>query len=191
MKKTYEKKPHVMIDIETLGTGHNALICSIGAVVFKPDTGEVYRDSGFSTNIDWQSGVDAGREIEANTVRWWLTQSKEAIEALTNTENDVSWNIALKLFYEWMPKNHYVWSNGATCDISILENAYSKYNRRPPWEFRRVRDVRTIAHLAEELDIKTEELPEEKKHIAFEDACYQASYVSEMWQYLRSTKITE
>jgi len=86
-----------------------------------------------------------------------------------------------------MPGHHaYVWGNGATFDISILEAAYRQRGIPIPWAFWNIRDVRTIAALA---------WPHVKKdhtefvgvpHRALDDAKHQARYVSAMWQHLRN-----
>jgi len=72
--------PHLMIDLETMGSKSFASIVSIGAVEFNIKTGETGRE--FYRNIDLRSCQSLGLEIDADTVYWWLKQSKEAKESL-------------------------------------------------------------------------------------------------------------
>jgi len=62
---------NLMIDLETMGTGPNSLVIAIGAVFFEPETGELGEE--FYINIDWQSGIDAGLEMNADTVRSYFS----------------------------------------------------------------------------------------------------------------------
>jgi DNA polymerase III epsilon subunit-like protein len=61
-----------MLDLETLGTGNNACILSIGAVKFDPFGEGLQDDSRFEVFIDPQSCTDAGLVIDASTVMWWM-----------------------------------------------------------------------------------------------------------------------
>ena len=67
-----------MIDIETLATSSDAALVSIAAVRFDLATG-IIGDSIY-IKIDKQSCLDYGLVVDADTVDWWMRQSKEAQE---------------------------------------------------------------------------------------------------------------
>ena len=65
---------NIEIDIETLGTSHNSVILSIGAVEF--DGEKLGKE--FEIFIDPESCTDHGLVIDASTVMRWMRQSDEA-----------------------------------------------------------------------------------------------------------------
>lgn len=66
---------HVMLDLETLGTEHDAMIISIGAVAFRFDDVPILADRFFYTAVDIERSSGS---ISPSTVNWWLKQSDEA-----------------------------------------------------------------------------------------------------------------
>jgi len=86
-----------------------------------------------------------------------------------------------------------VWGNGATFDITIIENAMDKFKAfyshlLPPWKFWQIRDVRTLQDIATAAgceDFKKTLPFSGIKHDALADAVFQAQYVSEYWIYLK------
>lgn len=181
---------HIMIDIETMGKGDDAVITTIGAVVFDPNTGE--HTSEFYCVTKMREQIDSGRYVDADTLKWWLEQSDEARQALF-APNALPIKEALRtlgVFVYKAKKNANVkkmkvWSNGSNFDIAILTNAYKQYDIEVPWHYRDVRDVRTIVDLASHLvqygDVKFEG----EKHNALADAIHQAKYTSTRWQALK------
>ena len=182
-KRDYKNNPHVMLDLETLGVAKDAVVCSVGAVVFNPDTGELKDE--FHQHVDWQSALTAGRTITASTVQWWLGQSDEARKALiAGTKNALPWNQVLDNFAAFFPRWAYVWGNGATFDVTLMETGYACRGKGyAPWSFGNVRDVRTIQHLAAPFYPEVE--LEGVAHDALADAKHQAQVVSAMWQHLK------
>lgn len=146
---------HVMVDIETMGNRSKAAIVSIGAVKFDPSS-EGLGDQ-FYCLVDLQSCLNAGLEVDASTIMWWLNQSPEAREALNPRDR---WGISRRCFDlrdaltqlgEWFSAPSgvtYIWGHGATFDPVILSNAYWALGMRAPWSFRDVRDTRTLFDLS-------------------------------------------
>jgi hypothetical protein len=171
---------NIMIDLETLGTGQNSVITAIGACMFEQDTQEIGQE--FYMNIDWQSSIDAGLEIDVETIKWWLLQDKKAIDALFKISYPLS--DVLREFTAFVTSNcnltPKVWGNGATFDITILENAYSAVNQKPPWKFWNIRDCRTVEDISSDFINKSSIKREGTHHNALDDAIYQAKYVSAM-----------
>lgn len=161
----------IMIDIETLGTSHNSVILSIGAVEFD-DHGIT---NTFEVNVDPVSCTDAGLVIDARTVMWWLDQSKEAQAHLT-AKNPVPLRSALESLatrFIWNGKK--VWCNGVDFDFPILENAYKAAGwNRAPWAYYDKMDYRTLKNLVPKAVYEHCKIDAVVKHSAGADAEAQA-----------------
>ncbi len=174
---------HIMIDLEALGTKQHSVFISIGACRFNPHTGEI--DEKFYEHIDWDSAIKAERSMDASTIKWWLQQSDAARKEILRQGKPLK--DVLKALGKWTRTvaSSKVWGNGATFDISMLENAYDNMFGVQPWDFWNVRDVRTIVDLATGKISQGEMKFEGTQHNALDDAIHQAKYVSKMWQALR------
>jgi len=175
---------HCMLDLETLDNGPQSAIISIGACKFGPETNEI--GEKFHAHIDWDDALKHGT-VSGGTLKWWMKQSDEARMAVVDAPT-VKLATALEMLATFFKGSTYVWGNGATFDITILENAYGRENA--PWKFFNVRDVRTVVHMAKGLCEKDEFQFEGIRHDAADDAVHQARYVSKMWQILRAKEIT-
>jgi len=173
----------VIIDIETMGVKPRAAICSIGAVAFDMQTGQVDHENGFYMPIRWE---DQGRIVDPETNKWWDKQSPEArlsLEGMTDLRT------ALEAFHKWFTaRGVYPWGNGPSFDISILENGFDQFGISYPWKFWNVRDVRTIVDIAKGI-VSKDSIPFDGiKHNAWYDACHEAKMVCEMYKGIRSCK---
>lgn len=141
--------PHVMIDLETMGTSCIAAPMSIGAVKFSVESGKIL--DRFHKGISLKSCVSIGMEMDVGTVEWWLKQSKENQERVLALKAE-NIGVVLQMFEGWLhPLNKYmtnVWSHGSIFDVVILENAYKLLGREAWWKFSNVRDTRTLFDLA-------------------------------------------
>lgn len=172
---------HIMIDLETLGIGVDAVFIAIGAVYFNPDTGEIGDE--FYENVDWQSSLDEGRKIDADTIKWWFKQNDEARMAIL--KDGESLDMVLRLLNKFCGNYSIIWGNDSSFDISILEHAYIQANYEAPWKFWNVRDVRTIKDLGKHLVDKSIFEIEGTAHNALDDAKHQAKYISVLWQAIK------
>ena len=77
-------KNNIMVDLETMATHPNAAIVAIGAVRFMEDL----QDS-FYQEVDLQSSIRAGLDVDGATVNWWLMQEEAAREAITAPQNHI------------------------------------------------------------------------------------------------------
>lgn len=174
----------VMLDLETMSTESNAAIIAIGAVKFDPKTKQI--TDRFYTRVDLQSCKDAGLDISASTVMWWLQQSEAARSEFKGQLPPL--RTALAGFTAWMGKmpgdigHTSVWGNGATFDNVILTNAYSAVGIERPWKYNKDRCYRTIKSLFP--NVKTPETPALVAHRADHDAEYQAIHLMQIWPYL-------
>lgn len=138
-----EDNCHIMIDVETLSKQSNALILSIGAVQFSLN-GEL--NPIYHSAIEVQSCTDVGLHVDTDTIIWWFKQPenlKSILElpciGLEEALADLSSRIA---------QDSYIWGHGSVFDIPILENAYKAVGIKPFWNYKNVRDTRTLFDIA-------------------------------------------
>jgi hypothetical protein len=157
-----------MLDIETLGIEPGAAICSIGACTFDVDgVGET-----FEVSVDLESCQERGLMIDADTLQWWLEQDEAAREILTG---GVPLATALSELRDFLETHAYdeLWANSPKFDMAHLEAAYEALDWPVPWEFFRLRDVRTITELPGAVELEHEGT----EHDALDDAIHQAREV--------------
>jgi hypothetical protein len=174
----------VMVDLETLGSGANSVIVQIGAVTFDRYSGKIF--DRFLINIDPESSVKKGFEIEPNTVLWWMQQPEEARKVVFNAEKiDVEMALHQLNGYFRGREHANVWSH-ATFDFVLLMHHYQKLGIKAPFHYRGARDIRTLADLAG-FDYKTlKDKPRVGvKHTALEDCLFQIEYCVECFKSLR------
>lgn len=163
---------HVMVDLETYGIGHDAVIRSIGVAYFNL-IGPV--EAGMHIGVDIESCLLAGLKLDQSTVEFWRNQPKENIDKLLSLEK-MSLICALELFNNDClnsvdQEKACIWSHGSMFDIVILESAYKAVGVKPWWKYKNVRDTRTyFAMMAYEYKAKG-------GHNALEDAVNQAQAV--------------
>jgi len=146
---------HCMIDIETMGTGADAAIITIGACMFDPrghDNEESLRDKGkLFGPIDFGSNEKAGRSFDADTIKWWLQQSEDAQRGLIEGST-VSLSAALTQFVQWVnsykPAATAIWAKDPDFDCVIMKHACAQHNKIWPWKFWESKAVRTALDLA-------------------------------------------
>ena len=140
----------VMIDLETYSNTPNSVIVQIGAVEFNRQTGETLRN--FKTNVDAQSCIDHGMEVNIDTINWWMSQPDKARKSIL--KDGINIKEALSKFTKFIktveeePRNVILWCH-ATFDEPILSNAYNRVGIEEPWHYRSVRDLRTLIDLAD------------------------------------------
>lgn len=178
---------HFMVDIETLATDQDAAILSIGGVVFTPDgTLDKSKSIYIVVNLTGQEE----REINPETLYWWMAQRDSPRRAIFNTlpTSRVPLSPALNrlgTFYT-EHKCKRIWSHGSTFDIPILAHAYRSFNWETPWHWRDVRDTRTRFAMALSMGLEppTKRKPGDKHH-ALGDAIRQAEDIITATQYIR------
>jgi hypothetical protein len=181
---------NVMIDIETLSTSPNAVILTIGAIVFDTkDTihlNELETNKAFYRKITLQSCKDLNMDIDSATEKWWSQQDESVrYEAIDDPKNRLPIQIALKEFSDWLKihttENFKIWANSPSFDCVILKEAYKLCNLKLPWKFWLERDIRTLFDIT---DIKSYDLPDSNKHNALYDCYRQISGVQQSYQKL-------
>lgn len=156
----------VMIDIESLATYPGAAILSIGAVKFDEDgLGEEFHKS-----IDLKSCQEAGLEIDAETLEWWLEQDDDVTDVLTG---GLPLAAVLVSFHDFCEDAENVWAKPPSFDCALLEEAYDACGMDLPWGYRDTRDLRTLKRLVDDPNVEREG----DKHNALDDAKNQARVV--------------
>lgn len=183
----------VMIDLETMGTKSKSLIVSIGAVFFDINTGE--QGETFHQFIEMQDSIDCGLVVTGDTFKWWLQRNDDARYKLVEGLDDAApLRQVLHNFIGFITSNIEIddirpWGNGASFDISLLEDAYEQIMVPAPWRFYNVMDCRTMEMAASHL-VTRKSIPRQgTHHSALDDAKYQATYISAMYQAVKNTSI--
>lgn len=161
-----------MLDIETLGTSHDAVITQIGALYFDPHTGEI--GDTFLRNIDIDNSIEEGHKISADSLVWWLAQPRESITWIKDT---VTPKRALNEYASFCARNpSVVWCH-TTFDAPIIGFACKKYNVLLPYRYLDYLDISTLVDLMG-IDKNKMEWKHKKTHNALDDCLYQAEYVT-------------
>lgn len=164
-----DKEWHVMIDLETLGTGDRSVVTQLGWASFCPHEEGVLMSGKWA--LDPQEQLDLGRKADWSTIAWWLRQDEEARLTMANAQG-YKLKDALHLFkdkFEWRFVDG-IWGHGATFDISLLGSLHDLVGLRHPWPFKAVRDTRTLFWAAPEIEWPRNPV----KHDAEQDARAQA-----------------
>lgn len=173
----------IMLDLETLSTRTHATILVIAALKFNRNASstELKNMDQFYAKIHLDSCSKLGMHTDPKTVRWWETQDpKIRQEAFGEPREDLI--TVLQRFSKWYGNSKTIWSHGATFDIPILAEAYSRCGLEPPWKFWVARDTRTLFDIT---GIKTENLPTENLHNALHDCWRQVWGVQEGFKRLQ------
>lgn len=141
------KTNSVMIDIETISTQPNACILSLAAVKFDlldttiPMDGKVWY-------FDMDEQVEKyGRDIDEDTLGWWASQGQDAIDASFSDSERQTCDEIMQEFHQFCWNASQFWAQGTIFDITILENLLKQLGRPTPWNFRQIRDTRTLFDL--------------------------------------------
>ncbi|MFV1943451.1 3'-5' exonuclease [Pseudomonas luteola] len=180
---------HVSFDLETLSLRSDAVILSIGAVAFleKADnTLDFYRECKTAS----QMGL---RHIDPNTLAWWEGQSEAARRTLEHCKLPECPRLgeALVALRDWLNTlstqgELFVWGNGSSFDVAILEHAYRQWDMQVPWKFYNVRDMRTIKDLYERKFGPLVMSRTGTHHNALDDAAYQGKGIKLMMEALNA-----
>ena len=77
---------HAMIDLETLGTGPDCVVLTIGGVKFNPnEVSNTYQEFYYRFDVDEQ--LAKGRTTLQSTLDWWARQDKSVRDEALGDEN--------------------------------------------------------------------------------------------------------
>lgn len=171
---------HVMIDLETMGTGSHAAILSIGAAKFDRDNGIT---DTFHVGVALESNRQFGRVIDASTVMWWMEPDRAEAREVYLALDKVDLFEALDGFATWFGDESGiagVWGNGASFDNVILRNAYEAAQLDCPWTYGLDRCFRTMKTEHPHILAPTRD---GVHHSALDDAIYQAAWLLTIWRH--------
>ncbi|MNM99012.1 hypothetical protein D3C81_1115610 [compost metagenome] len=187
---------HISFDLETLGIDPAAMILSIGAVKFDPETKEI--GDYFSRIIDI-TAPGGGGVIDASTVVWWMNQSQDARDLVFSTDPDLAGlriplRQALVEFSEFigftdaLPDGEYpdvtLWQRGDK-DAQWLASAYQGMQLKTPFNYWQVKDQRTLCSLFKPFMPRRQD--DITVHDSLSDAFYQAHCLVHAFARLRET----
>lgn len=165
----------IMVDLESMGLQPDSAIVGVGLVEFDLSKGLI--GNSFFRAINLGDSVRRGCSIDAGTVAWWLSQTKEA-------QNAIMWNTGslshtLKEIADFMhtcgpAKEIRVWGNDPAFDNAMLAHSYWLCEMEQPWSFWNNRCVRTLRALYKHVE-KDEFVGE--KHNALDDAMAQVQHL--------------
>lgn len=182
------KNPMVMIDLETLGTGDNAAIVQIGAVLFDPWEGPtgVYTAAGMEFNKHILLNDSDIGALDAPTAGWWIRQGEPARRRVFDPMlKRVYLANALMELNLWVRENaqveradeiRYVWSH-TSFDWRILNQAHTRLCVNFPFKRYANKDYGTLKGMGISLGIE-EPLFVGVQHDAVDDAFHQATYAT-------------
>lgn len=160
----------VMLDFETLGNGRSKCLCQVGAVYFDKTTGELGRE--LKINIDAASHEAVGGKLDAKTVYWWLSQSKEAQNSILEGDRKPIVQ-AMNELNDFLEGAARIWSH-ATFDFVTLQQTLQDLDIKPKFRYNQGLDLRTLSYLGGTTVDKTPRTG--LHHDALEDCKHQVKY---------------
>lgn len=164
----------LMVDMETLGKHHDAVVISVGLCLFSETA--IIRRTHVRMDLDEQESI--GRQCDTETVLWWLGQD-DAKDRLVRLEAPIYTISQLHtLLRDWshdvgIDFDIPVWACGPDFDFTILRSLFKANHMEMPWQFYVQRDFRTIRH---SIDANFT-LEKKNTHDAMADAVWQAEYL--------------
>jgi hypothetical protein len=189
----------IMVDIETLGTGSNAMIVQIAAVRFDPfggDCGLIQApEFAFDFHVQPTGNAVLDGVMDFDTVRWWLSQEERARQRVFAPVAGCGGHVGtgVMALSHWLREQgpfERVWASGPQFDLALLKAAFDRtLNEVPvlrtlgadpgprPWPipFRAERDFRTLKHVGKLLGVE-KPLFVGVEHDALDDCYHQAGY---------------
>lgn len=169
---------HIMVDIETLGTGSQAPLFQIGYCTFNIKENTV--DDPTVLHVDLLDVIlQTGFAPELDTIAWWRRQEYDPA-----VRENYGLQEALDIFSSFMDTvDGFIWANSPSFDLVILEQHYIATGGVKPWSFRKEVDMRTIKWLHDELPYPQANFVEpSERHNAGADALAQAENVLSMYR---------
>lgn len=176
---------HLMVDLESYGSGDDAQILQISAVAFEltsvvlePHELLQYDDRWFDAVIEPYYG---GRD-PSNIAFWASVEASTAFERI-NAQPRIGIDTALDKFVafatRWLGKRGSIWAKPTTFDLRILRGAYGEAKKKAPWERNQEQELRTLLWAAKKVPRINFRVPDMTtsglvKHYALHDAVIQA-----------------
>lgn len=167
-----------MVDIETMGKAHDAVIMSVAIVKFDL-LARCEPEVVLNMHIPAQPQKDAGRVVDPSTVSWWREQSHEAQLRLVNGQKaaeGMSLSEARTRIDHALDNPRAIWANGPDFDCVILRDFMGPTYRWPFWTHRCVRTLKNLWPVEVALPVTA--------HDAVEDCMFQIRQVQAVMKLL-------
>ena len=168
-----------MLDLETLSTRPNAVILTLGAVKFNPFS-LVDPGPGLYIRPDVDEQIAQGRDVQDETVNWWMSQAEDVREEALGTDGRISVESMYRQLNRFLVGADSIWAQGPLFDFAILENLYRQYGWPTPWQYWQIRDSRTLFGVHGDPRVKGKV----GLHNALEDCVSQATAVQQVYNKL-------
>lgn len=178
----------ITLDIETEGTGHDAVIATIGAVITDIVTGQELSD--FYIRCKTEEQIYIGRKVTKGTQEWWASQREHNQEAFDEAFCPYFKRYELKTALEqlalWIRQTFpekvrpAVFGNGPEFDNSIIDHAFTQFEMKTPWDHGCNQSVRTMVWMGRVIlgiDPKGQFEFEGIQHHALDDARHEAKQI--------------
>lgn len=178
-----------MVDLETIATGPNSVVLTLGAIRFSPwdddlnsHDGKVINMDTFYRRVDPDSFTWPSAEIDEGTIAWWAKQADDAKEEAFSEVDRHDIRDVMHDFYKWANLGFSaIWANGPVFDIAIMESINRNIERGNVWKYWQVKDCRTLYGLVKH------ERPNPMAHHALWDCWSQLVAVQSCYRNLNLT----
>lgn len=181
---------NIMVDIETMSLHkHNALILSIGMIQFHHDRDGVKIGRHRLILPDLADQLALGREVSADTQKFWRDQSAEARDhwVTPGPLGRTALPVACHIVRDFCEGHNRVWAQGNQFDLANIEGLADQVGEKDLWHYRAPRDARTFC--AENSTVRSLEnskwpiVTKVVPHHPISDAITQAVRVWECYRY--------
>lgn len=179
------------LDFETLSLRPNAMLLSVGVVLFDPDKVQTYEELRntsptfeFVFDPAWQV-EKYGRHACLETADWWAKQSPLAYIPIFNAKHKLEFKLGMKCLHDWIKGYSELdgakdlWVKGATADGVWFEDSMRAAELESPIHYRNIKCLRVRAA---DTDVACPVVPSAIPHNALSDALVQAMWVQRTQQ---------
>lgn len=171
---------HVMIDVEAIGKGPRARLFEFAAVAF--DVGGPWDGA---IKEEFQTLIDPDQQpwgtADWDTIRWWMRQHEDVRMKYARIDEWPDPAAAALDISVWLTaiKPAGLWAHGLAYDVPIVQSLFEGLGViKPPWDYAKCRDTRTLFWIAEAMGWNRDEVPQESGlHEALIDCRNQARWV--------------
>jgi exodeoxyribonuclease VIII len=129
-------------------------------------------------DVDEQTAL--GREVQEDTMQWWLEQVEEVRDEALGEHDRVSLNTMYRDLNRFLVGANNIWAQGPLFDFAILEHLYRQMGWPTPWHYWQIRDSRTLFGVHGDPRVKGKA----GLHNALEDCVSQATAVQQIYNNL-------
>lgn len=197
MNQEQMRQIHIVLDLETMGVKQDAAIIEIGMVIFNHtgQEGTANLIEQWSSAVSLENSMLRGGTVSPKTIEWWMdtdrTEARDNWIASPKQGIHVALNAVAARILKYSAINPLplIWGNGVNFDNEILKSAYERLEIKVPWGYRQDADFRTLKLLYK--DVVPEPAFVGTPHIALDDARHEATWLSQILQYIYGSKVNK